>query len=161
MAETQDVLWQELEQIRNAPEPVVVLIYGDHPPTLGSQDIYAACGVIYADTGEDFLRRSGTPYMIWANDAAKELLGTDFTGEGPAVSPGYLMALLFDALGWQGSSYLQYTAACMEHLPVINNNGSYVEDGVFRHSLSPEGEALLWEYSCVQYYMHTRPVEEP
>ena len=161
MAETQEVLWQELEQIRSAPEPVVVLIYGDHPPTLGSQDIYAECGVIYADTGEDFLRRSGTPYMIWANDAAKELLGSDFTGEGPAVSPGYLMAVLFDALGWQGSSYLQYTAACMEHLPVINNNGSYVEDGVFRHELSPAGEALLWEYSCVQYYMHTRPVEEP
>lgn len=155
VAETQDLLWTQLEGLRSDPIPAVVLLYGDHNPTFGSMDEYDACGVRFAmDREEGFVRYYGSPYLIWANDAAKKLLGSSFTGDGPTVSPGYLMNLLFDALGWPGNDYLQYVGATMEHLPLVSTNGAYVEDGRFSLSLSPSGEALLREFRSVQYYEH-------
>ena len=158
-AETQDLLLEQLEALRADPQPAVLLIYGDHPPAFASQ-VYDECGVSFSlDREEDFLRYFGTPYLIWANDAAKAQLGGDFTGEGPTVSPCYLMNLLFEALGWKGSAYLQYVGDKLDRLPLISTNGAYLEDGVFTASLSPEGEALLREYAWVQYYEHMLPVE--
>lgn len=160
-AETQDLLAQQLDTLRDDPVPAVVLIYGDHNPSFGGAALYDACGVRFPmDTEDGFLRYYGTPYLIWANDAAKEQLDRDFTGEGPTVSPGYLMNLLFDALGWPGSAYLQYVGDMMERLPLVNVNGGYIEDGVFSNSLSPEGEALLQSFRSVQYYEHRLPVAE-
>ncbi len=161
VAETQDLLWEQLEALRSDPVPAVVLIYGDHNPLFGDMADYRECGLSFSlDREEDFVRYYGAPYMIWANDAAKEQLGSEFLGEGPTVSPGYLMNLLFDALGWPGSAYLQYVGTVMERLPVVSSNGAYVEDGVFSDRLSPAGEALLREFRSVQYYEHTLPVEE-
>ena len=160
MAETQDLLWEQLESLRTDPIPAVVLIYGDHNPSFGSMSEYESCGVSFALNWEDgFIRYYGTPYMIWANDAAKELLGSSFTGEGPTVSPGYLMNLLFDRLGWPGSAYLQYVGSTMERLPLASTNGAYLFDGGFFNSLPPEGEALLQEFRSVQYYQHKLSAE--
>lgn len=161
-AETQDVLLAQLESLRTEAIPAVLLIYGDHNPAFSSAAVYEECGVDFDLTREeDFIRYYGTPYLIWANDAAKELLGSDFIGEGPTVSPGYLMNLLFDALGWQGSAYLQYMGSMLEHLPILSTNGMVLEDSVFSNSLSPEGAALLEECRIVQYYEQHLPVEEP
>ncbi len=161
VVETQELLWQQLETMRDYPEPVVVLIYGDHNPGFGDAQISAECGVSFdLSTEEGFLRYYGTPYLIWANNAAKEQLDSDFTGDGPAVSPCYLFRVLFDALGWQGSAFSQFSGRAMECLPVLSINGRYVENGVFTDVLSPQGAALLQDYRTIQYYMHRLPVKE-
>ena len=160
--ETQELLWEQLEALRTDPNPAVVLIYGDHNPAFGFTRVYNECGLAYdLKQEDDFLRYFGTPYLIWANDAARAQLGSDFTGEGPTVSPGYLMNVLFDALGWQGSAYLQYVGGVMKSLPLISTNGAFVENGVFTDTLSPAGKALLLEYRCVQFYEQHLPVQEP
>lgn len=162
VAETQDLLLEQLEALRADPIPAVLLIYGDHNPAFDSSEVYEECGVRFSlDREEDFLRYYGTPYLIWANDAAKEQLDCDFTGEGPTVSPAYLMNLLFDALGWQGSAYLQYMGSMMDRLPLVSTKGVFLENGVFSGSLSPEGEALLQECRIVQYYEQHLPVQAP
>ena len=157
--ETQDLLWEQLELLRTDPIPAVVLIYGDHNPSFGGMDVYESCGVSFAMDREDgFVRYYGSPYMIWANDAAKDLLGSDCSGEGPTVSPAFLMNLLFDCLDWRGSAYLQLVGAMMERMPLVSTNGAYVLDGAFYNSLPPDGEELLREFRSVQYYEHKLPV---
>lgn len=162
-AETQTILLEQLEQLRGDAAPTVVLLYGDHNPAFYPSSFYDEIGVDMDLTREDgFLRYYGTPYCIWANDAAKEKLPDGvFSGEGPTVSPGFLMSVLFDSLGWEGDAYMQFVREVRETLPVISTTGSYYENGAFVHALSEAGEKLLAQYRCVQYYMHMQKITDP
>lgn len=155
--ETQLVLSEELEKVRQDPEPMVFLIYGDHKP-LFSDEVYQELGIV--NTLEDeqgMLDYLGTPYLIWANESAKQLTGNDFTGSGPMTSPGYLMNLLFDQLGWKGPAFMQYTEEIRQRLSVICTKGGYLENGVYHQTLSEEGDAVLKQYRDLLYYLHYRP----
>ena len=136
---------------------MVFLIYGDHKP-LFSDEMYQELGMVNSLEDEqgmaDYL---GTPYLIWANEAAKRLTGNGFTGDGPVTSPGYLMNLLFEQLEWQGPAFMQYTEEVRETIPVICTKGAYMEDGVFRQTLSAEGDAMLRQYRDLLFYLHYRP----
>ena len=93
-----------------------------------------------------------TPYLFWANDAARDVLGCDLTGDAPTISPCFLMNVLFDQLGWEGSAYMQYTDTVRARLPVIHTSGLYLVDGALTDTLSAEDQAILDEFRCVQYY---------
>ncbi len=155
--ETQFVLAGELEKVRYDPEPMVFLIYGDHKP-LFSDELYNEIGITNTLEDEqgmtDYL---GTPYLIWANEAAKKLTGNEFSGSGPTTSPGYLMNILFDRLGWQGPAFMQYTEEVRKTLSVICTKGGYVENGIYCQNLSSDGEAILKQYRDLLYYLHYRP----
>ena len=89
--------------------------------------------------------------------AAKTILQDDMTGDGPMTSPGYLMNILFDCLGWKGPAFMQFTEEIRGHIPVICTKGGYVEDGVYTQNLSESGRKLLKQYQDMQYYIHYRP----
>ena len=128
--ETAGQLWDFIQALREDEDPVVVIVFGDHNPWLGySNSAYHDLGVnLDTSTEEGFYNYYGTRYLIWANDAAKETLNNDFTGEGPDVSPCFLMNVLFEQCGWgSGSAYMQLTGEVMEQIPVINTDGFYVE----------------------------------
>ncbi len=119
ITETQQILLDQINAIRNVEVPVVLLIYGDHKPWFGDS-MYAELGVrIHTDNEKGMIDYLGTPYLIWANEAAKEIIENDFIGGLPMVSPGYMMNVLFDVLGWRGPQFMQYTSSVMEHLPVV------------------------------------------
>ena len=144
-----------VEYFRQEEEPVVLLFYGDHNPWLGDgNSVYEALGLnLDLSTEEGFYNYYSTRYLFWANDAAKACLGQDFQGEGPTISPNYLMTLLFDLCGWEGSAYLQVTREVMAQIPVSNTaTGLYVEDGTLTDQLSPEGEDLMTRFRQLQYY---------
>ena len=104
-------------------------------------------------TPEGFYNYYSTRYLIWANDAAKAVLGNDFMGEGPTVSPNFLMDVVFDACGWEGPAYMQATRSVMEQVPVMNTpTGLYMEDGNLTGTLTPEGQALVTDFDMLQYY---------
>ncbi len=149
---TQELLMRELEALEQMDEPVVCLIYGDHKPYFGNA-VYAEAGIIFDQTSaRGLIDYYSTPYYIWANDAARELTGNQFVGQGPTVSPGFLMNVLFEQLGWQGSAYMQYLATVMEKLPVVSTNQVYLVDQQPTMSLSNEDAARLDEYKKLQYY---------
>ncbi len=157
ITETQQILLNELRALQSADEPVVVLLYGDHKP-LFSDEVYAELGIeLRLDSREKLEAYLGTPYLIWANDAAKNLTGEDFCGTGPTVSPCYLMNLLFDRLSWDGPAFMQFTGEVLERIPVICTRGAYIEDGIFKHELSPEGAEMVRQYANLQYYLRYRP----
>ena len=104
-------------------------------------------------TEEGFYNYYSTRYLIWANDASKEALDRDFTGQGPTISPNFLMNEVFRQCGWDGNAFMQATQQVMDQVPVINTpTGLYVEGGRLTAALTPEGQALVDDYHMLQYY---------
>ena len=153
--ETAGQLWDFIQALREDEDPVVVIAFGDHNPWLGySNSAYHDLGVnLDTSTEEGFYNYYGTRYLIWANDAAKETLNNDFTGEGPDVSPCFLMNVLFEQCGWgSGSAYMQLTGEVMEQIPVINTDGFYVENGQVTTALSDTAQELFSRLEIAQFY---------
>lgn len=153
VADSLDRLEQCAERLRDDEAPVVLLVYGDHKPWLGDDNsVYQELGIhLDLSDEEGFRNYYSTPYLIWANEAAKELLGSGFSGTGPTVSANFLMTLLFDTLGWEGSSLIQSTRPVMAEIPAAGSNGLYLTREGFTDSLLPEEQRLLRELDGIEY----------
>ena len=55
-------------------------------------------------TEQGFRNYYSTWYTIWGNQAAKTQLGQSFQGQGPDLSPCFLMNQVFEMIGWDGPS---------------------------------------------------------
>ena len=111
-----------VDEFRTIDEPVVLVFFGDHKPWLGEQSVtYDALGIdIRGSTEESFRNYYATEYLFWANDAAKAVLGTDLVGQGPEISPCFLMNVLFEQLGWDGPGFMKLTNEVKAQLPVLH-----------------------------------------
>ena len=143
-----------IDQLRTEEEPVVFILFSDHLPWMGDSNVfYDEMGMdISGDTAESFLRHYTTEYLIWANDAAKEVLGRDFVGEGPTISPCYLMNVAFELMGWEGPAFLQAMEELRQVFPVVTTHDCYVVDGVFTDAVPAERQDLFDEFLYLQYY---------
>lgn len=157
-ADTSRRIAEYVDYFRDVSEPVVLVIFGDHKPVIGT-------GNVGFDEMEikNVYDRYSTPYLIWANDAAKEALGKDFVGEGPTISPAYLMSVVFDACGWTGNQFIQCQRELREVLPVKHYMDLYLnpaEDGVLIQELSEEGKKALNEAMILQYYLQNKIMKD-
>ena len=143
-----------IDQLRAEEEPVVFILFSDHLPWMGDSNVfYDEMGMdISGDTAESFLRHYTTEYLIWANDAAKEVLDCDFVGEGPTISPCYLMNVAFELMGWEGPAFLQAMEELRQVFPVVTTHDCYVVDGVFTDAVPAERQDLFDEFLYLQYY---------
>ncbi len=144
-----------IDELREDPDPVVVVLFGDHNPWLGNgNSVYKELGIdLNVSEEKGFYNYFSTRYLIWANDAAKDALGVDPKGEGPTVSPCFLMNVLFDSCGLgRGPDYMQLTSDLMKKCPVINTTGFFVEDGKLTTGLSDDVSASFGDFSIVEYY---------
>lgn len=157
VSDTVDQLKWLMDRLREEDRPVVLVVFGDHKPWFGDgNSAYQELGVsLDTSTEEGFYNYYATRYLIWANDAAKEVLDNDFMGEGPDVSSCFLMNLLFDQCGWKGDVWAQATADIWRTLPVLTTVGGYVENGVLTENLSEAGQEKLHTYQCLEYFWGT------
>ena len=145
------------ESFRDEAEPVVLVFFGDHKPTLGAGNAcYEELGVnMDRGTQDGFENYYATPYWIWMNDAAKALLG-DPAGEGPTISPCYLMREVFDCCGWTGPSFSQFLTEAEETLPVVQSTGVCRENGEYTKEISENSQKLLEKFRIMQYYLRKK-----
>ena len=150
---TNDALEGFVEYFKGLEKPVVLIFFGDHNPWLGDGGyVYDEIGVDFSGD-EGFYRYYSTPYIIWANDAAKSALGADFVGKGESVSPCFLMSLFFDEAGWQGDYFMQLNRQLRETAPIINTATSKIlENGKLTAEHSPEARAQIDKYHLFEYY---------
>ena len=143
-----------MDRLRKDPEPVVLVTFGDHLPWMGdNKSFYEEMGVnLDLSTEEGFLNHFSTRYLIWANDAAKEVLGSSVQGEGPDISPCYLMNLVFRQLGWKGPAFTQAMDRLMDVFPVVSIKDRYVVDGRLVEEIPPEREDLFQGLLYLQQY---------
>lgn len=144
-----------VDRFRESEEPVVLVFFGDHKVTFGAgNSYYEEMGVCTQEyTTEGFRNLYTTPYLIWANDAAKQALGRPFVGSGRDISPCYLMAEIFDCCGWKGPSWLQYQRSIREELPLLQSKNIYKTATGYNAELSQAQADALAERRIVEYYV--------
>lgn len=166
VASTGKQLAAYVDSFRDDPEPVVLVFFGDHKPTLGAgNSFYEELGVnVQEGTAEGFYNLYTTPYLIWTNDAAKAVLGRSDIGTGPTISPCYLMSVLFDCCGWEGPSWMQLQRQTRAVLPVMQSRGMYLvaqgsaptaSQGIALLTYTLSGDALQAKqnYAIAEYYV--------
>lgn len=135
---------QLITYFENRDEKVLICMFGDHQPKLGSEDFYNS---IYAATAglteeEKLLNLYKTPFIIWANYDIEEQEGLD-------ISMNYLGGLLLEAAGIPRSAYFQFLYGLRQEYPIITANGYVDRDGNFSTWSGEDTEFL--EYRILQY----------
>lgn len=151
---TQNELLRLTEELDEMPEPVVLLLFGDHKPWLGNNySCYIDADISFdQSTDEGVTNYFSTPYLIWANQAAKDQLGEVETGEGPTISPCFLMNQLFQFCGWEEPAVMEISSEMMAVTPVILQSGRYLFEGTFVEKLPSPYDSQMAEYLALHRY---------
>ena len=142
--------------------PVVLVFFGDHKPWLGNDAaVYQELGVdLDLETIDGFANYYATPYLIWANRAAKRVLDADFTGAGETISPCYLMAELFDQCGWEGPAFMQLQRDMRALTPLLHERELFLDGGALTDTLSPEAAEAYRRYRWAEYWRETKGLQK-
>ena len=142
-----------IDYFENQDEPTIVILFGDHNPWLGDDpNGYDMMGInMDLSTNEGFLNYYEIPYIFWGNQSAKDALDREFQGEGSEISPNFLMAELFQYLGWEGNEYMKYLMDVKEVFSV-NHDMYFKTDGEYVKKLDRDKHKIWREFNSVQYY---------
>ncbi len=162
VSDTIDSVIRLTEGLEASGEPVVLVLFGDHKPWGGNgNSAYAQMGVDFdLATVRGFYDYYATPYLIWANSAAKAALGTDFVGDGGDFSPCFLMPKVFDLCGWEGPAFMQLSRQLRAITPLVHERGLYWYDGGLTDALPKAEGEFLDEFLGAQYYRENEVVPQ-
>lgn len=144
-----------VEKLRMENEPVILIFFGDHMPWLGNNaSVYKTIGIDFdLSTMEGFKNYYSTPYIVWANDKAKEICGNDFKGDGGDIGAYMLMNRVFSMAGWKGDEFNQYLSEVSKKINAVTSVGAvFSSDGQFSYSDNCDLSDEIREYECMQYY---------
>ena len=144
-------------------EPVVLAFWGDHLPYLGDNQLgYEELGSEVALSEEersDPLCSYETPYVIWANDAAAEILDWDAAvealdlPESHKLSASFLGAALVELTGRTGESpWFDFLNQLRRELPVVQKQAYQLADGTVTDQLTEEQAAKIAKWRQWSYY---------
>ena len=148
------------ENIAGREEPVVLVFWGDHLPHLGDgQQGYLDLGML--DAGGKSLWSYEVPYILWANDAAAELLAweetvsaLDFPRDG-VISASFLGALTLELTGRRDeSAWFAFLNDLRRELPVVQKEIAVPMDigPLETEDLPAEQQALIEKWRKWSYY---------
>ena len=146
------------DTISKSSAPTVLILFGDHSPSAGPENIMYKMLGINSDTftREGYENLMSTPYVIYANQALKDLYGKDFVGEGPDLEPAFLMPYIFRELDYKGDEYNQFLMDFSNRTTVLKDYTGVV-DGTWINDTGEEDnlyKKLKKEYFNNEYYMH-------
>lgn len=135
-------------------DPTIFVLFSDHLPWMGDGNIfYDEMGINFSQqTDEMNPLQYTTEYLIWGNRAAKDILGNDFVGEGPTISPCYLMNVLFEQCSWEGPAYMQVMDGIREVMPVVSTSGMCLVNGNYVCEIPREQKELYRKFEGIQFY---------
>jgi len=111
--------------------PVILVFFGDHLPYLGDNQLaYTELGIAQEEFWSD-LTSYETPYVIWANDTAYEMLNWQAATELPAtISASFLGASVVELTGHTSqSSWFTFLNDLRREFPVVQKNVAVLSDG--------------------------------
>ncbi len=137
-----------IRYFESVEEPVEIVFFGDHQPSLSSSFYPYLNGKGLSGLTEDELENLYTvPFFIWTNYDSEET-------EVPITSINYLSTLALERAGIELPPYNRFLADMMESVPAINSRGYYsVSRGGFIHVEDATGEEADWisKYEILQY----------
>lgn len=151
--DTSNQILRLTEELKEDDSPVVVIVFGDHNPWLGNDNsVYNMLGInLNLDTDDGIYNYYSTPYIIWANNKAKEVLQNDFIGEGGNFGPYFLMNKFFELAGYEGNEFMKASNDLRnKNITVINDNFYCLDNEIIR--TSSEDEKEINEFLKLEYY---------
>ena len=135
---TDAALEKLVEGLKQTEEPVVLLVFGDHQPSLQAG--------FYEEIGNPSeVQLHTVPFLIWKNyeHEAEEL---------PLTSINYLSTLLMESAGLEKPAYYRFLSEAMQVVPCLSGAG-IVENGRYLRISDAAGEAAeaLRDYEWLQY----------
>ena len=136
-----------ISYFEDCDEPTLIVMFGDHYPTLPDSFTEYISGSEYDDLSLDEQEMYfATPFFIWANyDIPEE--------EDILTSTNYLGTMMLEQTGLEMAPYNYYLSDLRETIPALNHLGYMDTEGKF-HSWDEGEEDILqeeWEYECLQY----------
>lgn len=132
----------------NVDEPVEIVFFGDHQPSLSSSFYPYLNGKGLSGLTEDELEALYTvPFFIWTNYESEE-------SEVEITSLNFLSTMALEQAGIELPAYNQYLSDMRKIVPAINARGYYSKTaGRFLHIEEAEGEEADWirDYEILQY----------
>ena len=146
--ESDDALKDFITYFSNVEEPVEIIFFGDHQPSLNRNFYEILNGKGLSGLTLDELEALYTvPFFIWTNyDTPEETV--------EITSLNFLSTMALERAGIDLPPYNQFMADLMEVVPAINTRGYYsLEKGKYIHVEDALGEELDWimKYESLQY----------
>lgn len=152
MRMSDDALQELISYFSRVEEPVLLLFFGDHQPSLNEEFYEKVLGKpSEALTTEEEMKKHMTPFFLWANyDIEEKDLGT--------ISPNLLSPLLLETAGLPLTAYNRYVLSLKDTLPVIQSMGYQDRDGnTYTYDDESPYLDLINNYRNVQYnYLHDK-----
>lgn len=143
-------------------EPVILVFFGDHKPSLGVNYLaYKELGIDINENGtiEQVVNSREVPLLIWSNESAYEGINFDAASkkldlpEDKTISANYLGPVLLELLGYKGQDpYYDFLNEARRELPVITRYYYKTNDGRYTYTLSKEQSTLVNQLKVWQYY---------
>jgi len=145
--------------LRTVEEPTVLIFFGDHLPYLDAQyKAYEYLGYKVNGGGsglEEYHNRFLTPYIIWSNDAARELIeengGEVPVGDDGDISSNFLPVKLLNYMNVKLPRYFAFTEDVMNISEVIGSD-YFVVNGEKVNAVSDDIYREYIRYRILQYY---------
>lgn len=137
-----------ISYFENVDEPVEIVFFGDHLPSLKTKFFKSLNGKGLSGLNLKELQDLYTiPFMIWTNYDTEEV-------EVEISSINYLATLAMERAGLPLPAYNQFLMDMMERIPAINSRGYYsISEGGYKYLEEAEGEEAEWinKYEILQY----------
>ncbi|MDK7541042.1 LTA synthase family protein [Bacillus paranthracis] len=135
-----------IEQLDNLDRPTLLVFFGDHLPSLGTnKSFYKENGYITNEkTPSERLAMAQTPLLMYANfDMPNDNLGV--------VSPIYFSNLIFDYAGLNKSLFYQFLSGFYKEIPVLRDELKVDKNGEVINDLTKKQKEMLEQYKRLQY----------
>ena len=157
------MLGRLVDYFSQTDEPVVLAFWGDHLPYLGDNQLaYAQLGSEVALAEEDRenpLCSYETPYVIWANDAAAQVLDWESAVENldlpetNRLSASFLGAALLELTGrGEESPWFAFLNQLRRELPVVQKKTYMTMDGTLTPLLTSDQQEMIDQWRQWSYY---------
>ena len=114
--ETDRALGELIETLRTCEEPTILVLFGDHLPSMPKEFYQSYNGFTRESQGAERLLYYQTPYVIWANYDIPE-------ADGAVTSLNYLGVELLRLAGSKLTPYQMYLAELKERFPAFSKVG--------------------------------------
>ena len=135
-----------VEYFQNQEEPTIILMFGDHQPSVEQGFLDKAYGVTQDQMNmNQYMGKYETPFVIWANYPLPQ--------EGPEItSLNFLSLYLLRYAGIGGTVYDGYLWQLQQQLPALTFVGYMDSEGqAHSHLETNDYAALIEAYQQVQY----------
>ncbi|WP_163092715.1 LTA synthase family protein [Bacillus cereus] len=135
-----------IEQLDNFDRPTLLVFFGDHLPSLGTnKSFYKENGYITNEkTPNERLAMAQTPLLMYANfDMPNDNLGL--------VSPIHFSNLIFDYAGLNKSLFYQFLSELYKEIPVLRDELKVDKNGEVINNLTKKQKEMLEQYKMLQY----------